>query len=300
VTNRLLTAARKHSPECIVRDKLYRVALSEKEVKQLQLPALLHPQLATWLDPKEVEEQCGTSSFGGVLLSNGCRVIHVPSYLQGLWGACQELAKDRVTWSVENGHDASDWKARLSKFDTVVLSAGSGLFHDSILNKDPKDFYVDLVRGQSIEMSLEAASATEYPNEAILCGKYFAPMPGENKVLIGATHEYQSEAFDSATVMDELRNRSYDLSPFVWDHGSVDRITSGYRVQTRRGTKGRMPIIGKAQQCDVHDNAYLFTGLSARGLIYHGIYGDLLSTAIVAQDDNILLKDHPDVLWWKE
>lgn len=298
-TNRLIDAAKKHSPDCVVRDKIFRLALADKNVDQLKLTAELHPQFATWLNPEEVKMKCGTSSLGGVMLSNGCKVVHVPSYLEGLWEACKELSNGDITWSMEGPDDSSEWKDFLSSFDTVVFSAGSGLFHDSILRKDADDAPVDLVIGQSVEMSLDYSDAAKYPNEAILCGKYIVPMPG-NQIMIGATHEYKEEALDEQGVLDELKERSYELSPFLWDKGSVHRFTSGCRVQSHRGQYGRMPIIGKSQHCDVHENAYLFTGLSARGMVYHGIYGSLLSTAIAAQDENILLEDYPQTLWWKQ
>jgi len=295
-TNRLLDAAKKNMPDCIIRDKLYRIALTEKNALQLKLTAELHPEFAKWIDPGPLEEQTGTASLGGILLSNGCQVIHVPSYLKGLWNACEELYPDKTHWSIDES-DSIDWKEKLADFDSVVFSAGSGLFHDCILCKEPSDFSVELVRGQSVEMMLDDDHKADHPNEPILCGKYILPMSKPNQILIGATHEYLSESFDKEQVIEELKSRSYDISPFVWDNGTVTRITSGYRVQSRRGPLGRMPIIGK--HCGVHDNAYLFTGLSARGLMYHGIYGDILSSIIVAKDEKVIMDEYPDLIWWK-
>ena len=405
-TNHLLTAAQEHAPNCILRDKIYRIALKPNNVKQLQQTAELHEDFATWLDPLdlyhdlfshvfhedddedkngnrdvdlnlETEAEDAFQMLGGIVLENGCRVVHVPSYLDGLWKACLDLSKrknqsfsqddpkenqtnastlDRdakpgdddddddaaaaasvkVTWSVEDHTDSSStstdhseflWKERLKGFDTVVFSAGSGLFHDSILdhnsNAHEHDLPVDLVRGQSIEMTMtlheddheneddlehgrKCQSHHPHPNphptEAILCGKYMAPMPEPNRILIGATHEHKAEPLDPTQVVQELKERSYDLSPYLWDHGRVDQITSGYRVQSQRGAFGRMPIVGHLPRalCGWHENAYVFTGLSARGLIYHGIYGRLLSEAIVVNDERVLLEDYPQVLWWKK
>lgn len=397
-TNHLLTAAQSHAPNCILRDKIYRIALKPNNVKQLQQTAELHEDFATWLDPldlyhdlfshvlheeddddgnhedkdgnrdvdRNLETEDAFQMLGGIVLENGCRVVHVPSYLDGLWKACLDLSKrknysfsqddpkenqtnastlDRdakpddaaaaasvkVTWSVEDHTDSSTstdhsefhWKERLKDFDTVVFSAGSGLFHDSILDHNPNahanDLPVDLVRGQSIEMTMtlheddlenehdlehgrRRQSHHPHPTEAILCGKYMAPMPDSNRILIGATHEHKAEPLDPTQVVQELKERSYDLSPYLWDHGRVDQITSGYRVQSQRGAFGRMPIVGRLPRalCGWHENAYVFTGLSARGLIYHGIYGRLLSEAIVVNDERVLLEDYPHVLWWKK
>ncbi len=292
VSNKLVEISQKYEPGCVLRDKLYRIALTEKNVNDLEQTASLHPEYATWLTSDEIENQCGslTNCHGGVLLTNGCKVIHVPTYLSGLWKACEDLSDSQITWSIldQCDNDLPDfWKERLAHFDAVIFSAGSGLFKDSILQQDAIDFPIELVRGQSIELTLDGSyvDTSDFSNQAILCGKYIAPLKGKNQVLIGATHEYKEEPFGKDDVVEDLRKRSFDLAPFVWERGKVDQVTSGYRVQSKRGKYGRMPIIGKARYDDVHHNSWLFTGLSARGLIYHGIYGKILSEAVIEGDE---------------
>jgi glycine/D-amino acid oxidase-like deaminating enzyme len=46
-------------------------------------------------------------------------------------------------------------------------------------------------------------------------------------------------------------------------------------------------------------SSWIFTGLSSRGLLYHGSYGQLLSQAILQRDESLLLRHCPDILWWK-
>jgi glycine/D-amino acid oxidase-like deaminating enzyme len=299
-TNRLVQAARTHFPDCVIGNQIYRVALSEDSVEQLKRTANVHPHFATWLDPLDIENCCGTKCHGGLLLSNGCGVVHVPSYLKGLWCACQEISKGRIHWCLDVPNTKSEWTQRLSDFHTVVFSAGSGLFQDLILGEEVK-LPIQLVRGQSVIMSLNTSDfENRYTNQAILCGKYITPMPDENCVMVGATHEYVATPLDCDSVVKELMHQSYALSPCVWDHGSIEKITCGYRVQSKRGKYGRMPIIGKYEDCQVHGNSYLFTGLSSRGLIYHGIYGDFLTSAIIEQNEDILIPYQPDILWWKD
>lgn len=319
-TNILVSEAAKHRKECIVRDKIYRIALLEKNVKDLKLTSELYPNLAVWLTCEQLQEDLsltasGKSSLddlalGGILISNGCKVIHVPSYLQGLWAACLEMSNGRVKWSMEaissSSVDETDgrvWNERLSAFDAVVFSAGSGLFHDSILQNDATNFPAEIVRGQSAELttSPSAEGSCIIANEAILCGKYTAPLLEDGRLVIGATHEYKAEALDKEGVVKELKERAPHLSSIWDDDGTVvDRITSGYRVQSKRGQYGRMPIIGQCENTDVHENGWIFTGLSSRGLIYHGIYGEMLSTAVLTGDEKVLLEVNPDALWWKK
>ena len=297
ISSTLINVASQHEPNCILRDKLFRIAQTDAHVEQLTKAAETYPNLATWLNQEQINDICGTQhSLGGLELSKGCKVIHVPSYLRGLWMACKELSAGAAQWSVEE--NINDWKSRLSEFDTVVFAAGSGLFQDGVLVEDSQNFPAEMVRGQSIEMNANEMGGTA-PNEAVLCGKYVAPMLQKDQVLIGATHEYKSEALSEAEVWKELKKRSYELAPDLWDQGTVSQITSGYRVQSKRGKYGRMPIIGRS--CgDIHDNSWLFTGLSSRGLIYHGIFGDILSSAIIENSEESMLEQYPDLNWWKK
>jgi glycine/D-amino acid oxidase-like deaminating enzyme len=278
--------------------------MTERNVDELQKTASLHPNVATWLSPAEIESHCGSStrSLGGVLLSNGCKLIHVPSYLKGLWNTCKHESDSSATWTIvdDDSMKGQEWEDKLRQFDTVVYSAGSGLFTDAILTE--KSLPISLVRGQSLEMTLEGtiADKSQFSNEALLCGKYIAPLNDTNKVLIGATHEFQEEAINNDQVVEELRSRSYNLSTFVWDNAKIDKITTGFRVQSQRGAYGRMPIIGKISESEkVHPNSWIFTGLSARGLIYHGYFGNVLSSAILSSDESEILQSIPEALWWQ-
>jgi hypothetical protein len=68
-----------------------------------------------------------------------------------------------------------------------VLSAGAGLFQNSIIKEE---LPMQLVRGQSIELDL--GERTFY--KARLCGKYAASLLEHNRVLIGATSRIQGRS----------------------------------------------------------------------------------------------------------
>ena len=95
----------------------------------------------------------------------------------------------------------------------------------------------------------------------------------------------------------ELKERSYHFSSGTWDNGKVDKVTCGYRVQSNRGPYGRLPIIGKLDSSH-HPNSWIFTGLSGRGILYHALYGNLLSDLILANKNH---SDHLETLdWWRK
>merc|ERR1711874_807230 len=134
--------------------------------------------------------------------------------------------------------------------------------------------------------------------EAILCGKYVTPLLEPNKVLIGATHEFKPQKLEKSLVMEDLKLRTYDFASYIWENGEVDKVTCGYRVQSHRNKNGRMPIVGRLASFDFHPNAWLLTGLSSRGLVYHGIYGNILCNSILEGSEDTTL--NPDLGWWKD
>lgn len=297
--------------------------------------------------------------MGGLKLENGCQVIHVPLYLKGLWEECEEKAREingsSITWKkiklpMDENESKSLWNS--PDYDAVILSAGAGILHDGLIctENDKHSLPVQLVRGQSIEMSLpeEPAASVAFANEAMLCGKYISPLastadtsncatsesttsnldenqtsvayptsqknrPEHQRFVIGATHEFQSDALTPSEVMKELKSRSYPLAPQLWDNGIVDKLTMGFRVQSNRGKFGRMPIIGRYLKTGkeigetntsaarvAHPNSWIFTGLSSRGLMYHGLFGRWLADAVLHDDENKVREQFAEFDWWRQ
>jgi glycine/D-amino acid oxidase-like deaminating enzyme len=170
-------------------------------------------------------------------------------------------------------------------------------------------------------------------DDALLCGKYVSPLPPSiedttttsssniRRYVIGATHEYQSIPLSANEVQEELKSRTYQMAKQLWDIGSIDKITCGVRVQSSRGKYGCMPIVGRINTTTIssttsssssacsatsattgisHHNTWIFTGLSSRGLIYHGLFGSWLATAILHNDETKIRDKFPEFDWWRE
>jgi glycine/D-amino acid oxidase-like deaminating enzyme len=335
--NKLVQAASQFEDHVVLRDKIYRIAMNEAQADRFQKTAVELPEFATWMEPDSSTTGSGddgdaweTQYFsneenvvGALKLSGGCKVLHMQSYLKGLWSKCESIGSGTKKWMTYDDIDdidSNDWKERLAAYDCVVFAAGSGLFQSSVL--DQNEFPITLVRGQSIEMTM---NDDQIVHNAILCGKYVSPLP-ENRVIIGtlkcfetlwpasvnanlvltntpcaftgATHEFKAEPLTPHEVELELKERSYHFASGSWDHGTIDNVTVGYRVQSNRGPNGRMPIVGKLESSH-HHNSWVFTGLSGRGILYHGIYGDLLSNLILEKttDASGLLES---LNWWRK
>ena len=214
-TNELLRHAVLFEPECVLRNELYRIALTDQHVTTLEETAQNLPNLTEWLDydransliSKSMSKQQG-KILGALRLFGGCQVIHVPSYLKGLWSACCSLATNdydkadsvaTVSWSVEPELSSPDfdWSRRLAEYDTVVLSAGAGMFRRQLDDEDsttsnllqPGELPATLVRGQSIELCVDSSSDNDSLPHALLCGKYVSPLPQKNRIMIGRFSE---------------------------------------------------------------------------------------------------------------
>jgi glycine/D-amino acid oxidase-like deaminating enzyme len=307
----------------VLRSELFRVATSPKQADQLQQTAKDVPDFCQWIAPEEMSQWLSMpsvehSSFGGLRLYNGCQVIHLPSYLKGLWAACQKLSQVdsnvSAQWKLMSSSSIDDNNDR---YDAIVWAAGAGLFqvdgNSSAGGDDELSLPVELVRGQSMEIRVNN-SAENLPSQAgLLSGKYVCPLPEPNRVLVGATHEYGSVPMSEADVRQELRDRTKSFCPHVWDENTwvVERYTTGTRVQSQRGAHGRLPIIGELQRtppavvsCPLEkasdsSKSWIFTGLSSRGLLYHGVYGKLLAQAILDGSEDCLERQCVDFDWWR-
>ena len=304
-----------HQDKIVLRDELYRLAVTEQQLTLLQQTASSLMDIAEWLDRDETVQRLGVegtalpSVLGALRLHSGCQVVHVPSYLRGLWRACEReaaLTGSTVVWRQIHGNQNSLNYG--NAFDVTVYCAGAGMFarnadsgptfnikkgegQSSHINRK---LPVQLVRGQSLELHASAqTNESIHLSHALLCGKYISPLPQQSRILIGATHEFQTKPLSQEQVVAELKERTESF--FSWKSSlEVDRVTQGVRVQSARGRTGRRPIVGRLSETE-----WIFTGLSSRGLLYHGIYGKMLADAITADDEQVLLEHCSDIFWWR-
>lgn len=347
--------------DVVLSDCIWRCAQTPKHVRQLQTTSDALPEFCTWYDPEDMRKMMmmandsnsnSSRMLGALRMSHGCCVIHVPSYLQAVWRACQQRVLSLNQQPQHECHVSLEWKQLSSssleqekedflQYDDVVLSAGAGIFQDYLKPKktiitetdsvveEQHMFPIHLVRGQSIEFTSNNKKTTNAFSDAFLCGKYVSPLPPHHqgsswlpRVLVGATHEFQPQAHPPEEVQDNLKRATEFMAPNVWDDAcyTPDRITSGYRVQSQRGPQGRLPILGKLQLDDDDDdcnnnnnnevttllldgknnNAWIYTGLSSRGLLYHALFGKSLVDAIWHGDESLLMTEYPELKWWKK
>jgi len=311
----------------VLRDEIFRLATSPNQAKQLQETAKNKncEEFCEWMDRSQllkrafIDCDAAENVHGGLRLYNGCKVLHLPSYLKGLWAACEVLSSRStdlcLQWEYLDLFEQDDTlkacKDLDHHYDTIIWAAGSGLFESEIVSDwllqprlpDSSRLPFQLVRGQSVEIRFPESSQMEQ-QQALLSGKYISPLPDPGVVLVGATHEFAPEPLSHSEVKKEMREKTQSFCPHVWGKGSiVERYTEGIRVQSQRGSKGRLPIVGKLTREDEDTNLvrehWIFTGLSSRGLLYHGVYGKLLAQAISEGSEKCIETQCHDFDWWK-
>jgi glycine/D-amino acid oxidase-like deaminating enzyme len=279
----------------VLRDELYRVATDDRQRQTLQQTAVQFPAMAKWLEPVELRTVLDSSSRqtqqqsdddkedimdapttaaavlndwdaiqGALRLSNGCQVIHVPSYLQGLWRACEDLANhsaSTVQWTLADGLFDTASSAALAAGDnndenvttTTTIFCVGATSCKALETRFGLSLPVQLVRGHSVEVR-------GHVPHALLSGKYISPTVDKNVTLIGATHDFQIH--QERTVDDiirELQERTAHMC--TWHEAPIHRITAGVRVQSSRGPLGRRPIVGRIGAAGSTDSSSFFVDL---------------------------------------
>ena len=337
-----------------ITDDIYRLAISGDDLSRLQKVVIDNNNTmnnsntsikktknfssSEFLPQTTIEDllQSKTEALGGVKL-NGCRVLHVPSYLYYLYEACRDLAFENggsVTW--EGGvtfNFGSDIGNRTGD-ETLIFAGGAEQFKSSSTGKieksildfilqhsgeNDRQFPVSLVTSQLLEIrDLQKVNNLDSEKRAaFLFGKYIVPSPN-NGCIIGSTHEFKGK-LSALEVAKSLRNYTESFSPkdINWDSiikqvedseccndadlvGNNIAIRSGVKVQSNRGQLGRIPIAGPLFADE--SKHYIFTSLGSRGLLLHGVYGDLLSRRIlfgVGEEGGISTTDANELDWWK-
>eukprot|EP01036_Dinobryon_divergens_P023714 gene23714-32093_t len=261
---------------------LVRLIRNDLELKNWQKAAEKHP---AWLEflPKEGGNYTGKRVLSAVRIHRA-KVVDCPRYLQGLWDIVAKLSEE---------------------FDTVILSCGATL---PKLLSPQHQLDVKLVRGQNIYITPQKQDGSHPAplQDALIFGEYIVPKSmhtGEFSVCCGATHEYIKE-YDplihdqpDLSMAEQLLQPTRMLSemcPILSSSHNMEMVSvsanAGVRVVTPRTKDGKLPFVGRVPYH--RGNVWVVGGFGSRGLIHHALVGQLLSSAIISNDDAII----PDCL----
>lgn len=236
------------------------------------------------LSESEMREIYG-DSMSGIITAYKFKeaiIIDSPRYLQSLWKVVQ-LTNQNSQWIHQNITDLSEL---VSEYDAVILCAGSQTPH--LLSQLPKQTLPPLSIRYVAGSNMIFSNNGERPlSQALLSGEYIVPKiddTGSPTIVAGATHDHLPQTGEQPILPEySIDGLSENLLPKllrIYPHLRKEMILgtkAGLRLVTQRTNYGRLPILGSHPN---YSNLWIFSGLGARGLLYHSMLSELLIHAI--------------------
>ncbi|KAL0427654.1 UNVERIFIED_CONTAM: hypothetical protein Slati_2940200 [Sesamum latifolium] len=213
--------------------------------------------------------------------------INAQSYLEGLYLACQNLANDMST----SGHVHRELHFHQESVQSLLDLA---VFLPELSGKLP----LRTCRGIITHLQLGDDIREEYPKHSpsILSDAWLA-VHGARHMDLGSTWDWKSMNYsrnvttdEASKAMEVLLPKASSVYPAI-KNWTVTGAVGGLRAMPPLTADGSLPLLGcindyvdGSQTCKY----WLFTGLGARGLLFHGWLGKLLAQAVLSHDENLI------------
>lgn len=233
-----------------------RVALTEENLKAYAACAEKNEDV-DWLTAEEtVKRVPGIVSAPSILIKSAF-MIHGEAYLQGLWLACQKRGGQLHRIKVDKLSDLDD-------YDMIVVTTGAYAQELHSLTVTP-------VKGQLLELEWPS----HIPPLPLPIGNqsYIVMSPDKKSCLAGATFEHQ---FDTPEPVLEVAVR--EIMPKV--ESIYPQLRGAKILNCRAGIRASTPD-HKPILKEVEKNCWVLVGMGSKGLLYHGLFGQLLADKIV-------------------
>ncbi|GER42851.1 FAD-dependent oxidoreductase family protein [Striga asiatica] len=227
--------------------------------------------------------------------------INAQNYLQGLYLACENLANDMSTSG--HGHrklnfhqeSVESLRELAGDFDAVVVCFGARTaFLPELCGKLPlrtcRGIIAQLQLGDDVREEIQKESPS------ILSDAWLAVHGGRHMDL-GSTWDWNSINHsrdvgkdEASKAIEALFQKACLVYPPV-KNWRVNGAVGGLRAMPPLTEYGSLPIIGSLDEfVDAGPTCkyWLFTGLGARGLLFHGWFGRVLAQAVLACDEGLL------------
>ena len=210
-------------------------------------------------------EEIDASTF---LITSGI-TIHSQRYLQGLWEMVAQRGGALISREIRSLSELTN------EYDCAILTAGSGIatFPES------KQLQIGRTKGQVLTAQVPTNLQEELHS---LIGKgYLATGERPETCYLGSTYErpFISEGPDQLVAEQEILPKLALSFPSISQLNIID-CSSGIRV-SRIGHY--YPIIARFSP-----SKWALTAMGSRGLLYHAYLSQLLSQAIISQDNSCI------------
>jgi glycine/D-amino acid oxidase-like deaminating enzyme len=214
---------------------------------------------------KDVEEQ------GSFFLIRCGMTIFCRRYLDSLWSAVQQRGGEFKQQKIED-------LAELSSYDHIVLALGAGIK----TFKETAFLPLQLLKGQVLFCRIP--EPLEIPSYSLIGKGYIAKAADERLCYLGATYERH----ESSTNIDRQRAER-ELLPKI---ASFYPDAANFEILECRAAFRVMRI---GHYCPflfrLNKSVWVATALGSRGLLYHGLLAEQLSSALLADDEALISKE---------
>lgn len=210
------------------------------------------------------------SHLGSLFIKNGVTIDNT-AYVQGLWEACASLGTQYYDELIEKLQDIEEF------YDAIVVTPGA----NADMLPELQHLPLSKVKGQLLEITWP--SDTPLLPFSVNAKKYMVTNTKNGTCILGATfeHNFTTDEIDEQTAYQEIMPPIIELFPSL-KNVPITHCYAGFRSSSST----RLPIISR-----VKEKLWFLGGLGSKGLLYHGITGDMLAQAVLKQSLAYIAKE---------
>lgn len=272
-THHLITESSKAlNMPIVLSNGIVRPAVDDEQATLFKQRAEEFPSELEWWEKNKCETTIPSMVVhsGALFIKNGI-TINNTAYINGLWDACASLGTQFYDELIENLADIREF------YDHIIITPGANAHFFPELKPLP----LSSVKGQLIEISWP--KDLPMPPFSINAHKYMVANTEQHTCILGATFEHnQPEAVvDKTVAYNEIMPPVLELFPNLKDAEILN-----YYAGMRSSSSTRLPII-----CRVQEKLWFLGGLGSKGLLYHGLTGNMLAQAVLKQSTAYIAKE---------
>lgn len=271
----LLTQAEKSLQQgMLLSQGILRPAIEPEQIEIFHQRVKEFPSEVEWWDQgkcaMEVPGLTIPANSGALFIKKGI-TINNTAYIEGLWNSCAAMGTQFYDELIENLDDIREF------YDHIIITPGAHL--DTL--KETNSLPLNKVRGQMLE--IQWPEHVPIPKYSINAHKYLVMNAPERTCLVGATFEHQNldEAPDTEAAKQEIMPTITSLFPEL-----ANAKILGCRAGLRCSSPSRLPVITRLEE-----KIWFLGGLGSKGLLYHGLTGNMLAKAVLQNNTAYIAKE---------
>ncbi|AGW39104.1 putative oxidoreductase [Chlamydia pecorum W73] len=274
-THSLITEASKALNLPIVLSRgILRPAKDDEQAEIFMKRAEEFPKEVEWWEKARCEitlpSMVVPSNLGALFIKNGV-TINNNAYIDGLWDACASLGTQFYDELIEQLSDIEEF------YDHIIVTPGA----NADLLPELQALPLTKVKGQLLEISWPLDLAM--PSFSINAQKYMVSNLESRTCIVGATFEHNQpeNSPDLDAAYQEIMPPIISLFPGL-QNAQILNCYAGMRSSSST----RLPIIARLKE-----KLWFLGGLGSKGLLYHGLTGDMLAKAVLKSSTSYIAQE---------